>query len=398
MGIRDWGLGRLSSDSHWPLPLATAHSAPTMTVTRQSQRPNDPQRSPSEIFQPHQARQQVQRRGQPTARGKIVPRAVGPDEVQRRRALRSNRRCPCGGRSRETACSSPGRRAGSSRSDRRSPNRQTSRPGRRGSLACSNSSTRKPRSTAADRGGQPRQPAADDRQRRGKGEAGTASAASPLLVSLMQVRPLSRRQAATSGRAAGAFGRPKPDAPAEDTSAGRLGNLPQAARDTWPSSGRRFAGPSGSSQSSSSAPPRRTARPGRLPWPSAGGTARRPRRPAGRRPSSRTPQVGQRQIDATGRGVFLQVAEDVGQLQGDAGLPGRLEGLRPAKSPDVDARQPHGRRHALAVQPQLVERFVARPVQVHFHAVDHGVEVFVGNVESPDGVGQGGERWHRRRD
>ncbi len=108
-------------------------------------------------------------------------------------------------------------------------------------------------------------------------------------------------------------------------------------------------------------------------------------------------QIGQRQIDAAGGGVFLQVAEDVGQLQGDARLPGRLERLGPAKAPDMNARQPHGRRHALAVSLQFVESLVTSRRQIHLDAVDHRQKVFVGDVETANGVGQGGKEGGRRK-
>ena len=89
------------------------------------------------------------------------------------------------------------------------------------------------------------------------------------------------------------------------------------------------------------------------------------------------------------RGVFLEIAEDVGQLQRDAAGPGRTDGLLPAKAPDVDAGQPHRRGHAMAINGQLVERLVAVGIQVHLHPVDDRVEMLLGDAEAADRVGHG---------
>src|SRR5581483_3344966 len=97
-------------------------------------------------------------------------------------------------------------------------------------------------------------------------------------------------------------------------------------------------------------------------------------------------EVVRRQVDPATVEVFGQVAEDVGQLQRDAGVFGVDLRLLPAKSPNVDARQPDGRRDAVAVAVQGCEVGEVNRVQVHLDAVEHVFEVHRRHVETYDRV------------
>jgi hypothetical protein len=61
-------------------------------------------------------------------------------------------------------------------------------------------------------------------------------------------------------------------------------------------------------------------------------------------------------------------------LQGIAELDGVIAASRVAIPKNLNAHEPHGAGDPVAVEPQLLERLVARVSQIHFHAVDDLVQ------------------------
>ena len=76
------------------------------------------------------------------------------------------------------------------------------------------------------------------------------------------------------------------------------------------------------------------------------------------------------QVDAPRTRVDLDVAQDIRELQRDAEVHRVIAGAGIAVAEDLDAREPDGGRHAVAVRVQLLERLVAGLVQVHLDARD----------------------------
>ncbi len=79
--------------------------------------------------------------------------------------------------------------------------------------------------------------------------------------------------------------------------------------------------------------------------------------------------VFQRKVDAAPTGVFTHIAQDIGQLQGDAELDGIVKGLVGPETGDVHGHQPNGGSHAITVVRQFFPRLVRAHRQVHRHAI-----------------------------
>jgi hypothetical protein len=91
-------------------------------------------------------------------------------------------------------------------------------------------------------------------------------------------------------------------------------------------------------------------------------------------------QFGLGQVNAAAGGVFVHVAEDVGQLKGPAQGLGVVGAAGVAAAEDADAQQAHGRRHAVAVQVQFRPVRVAGVLEVHLAAGQDFVEQLKGQL------------------
>src|SRR6266581_226605 len=92
----------------------------------------------------------------------------------------------------------------------------------------------------------------------------------------------------------------------------------------------------------------------------------------------------QGQVDATARGVGLEVPEDVRELQGDPEIDGVGPAPAVAAAEDRQADQTHGRGHPEAIDPQLLEVPVACLPEVHRHTVEEVLERLPGDSEASD--------------
>jgi len=75
-----------------------------------------------------------------------------------------------------------------------------------------------------------------------------------------------------------------------------------------------------------------------------------------------------RQIDATHFEVSFHVANDVCQLKCEAQPFGKIGIARVAETENVQARESHGSRYAIAILGKLVERRISRDGQIHLRA------------------------------
>ena len=101
---------------------------------------------------------------------------------------------------------------------------------------------------------------------------------------------------------------------------------------------------------------------------------------------AKTPQIFGGQIHAAAIGVFADVPQNVGQLEGDAARFGQRQGGGRVEAKDVNGGQPHHRGHLIAIEPELVERLEATGLQVRDHAIDHGAEIVVRDAEAANRV------------
>ena len=95
-----------------------------------------------------------------------------------------------------------------------------------------------------------------------------------------------------------------------------------------------------------------------------------------------------RNVDATLLEIAPHVAQDVGQLQGDAEVDRVLLRRRLAAAEDVEADEPDGRRHANAVLVEVVERLVAARPEIHLDAFDERLERRPRQAEGGDERGE----------
>ena len=100
--------------------------------------------------------------------------------------------------------------------------------------------------------------------------------------------------------------------------------------------------------------------------------------------TSMRPQVVERQVDAPPLEIGLDVAQDVGQLQRDAEVERVVGRPRAATAEDPEADHPDRRCHPAAVFEQIVERLIARRVEIHRDAVDHILERLARQIELTD--------------
>ena len=98
-----------------------------------------------------------------------------------------------------------------------------------------------------------------------------------------------------------------------------------------------------------------------------------------------------RDVDPVALGVFFQVAQDVGELQGDAHVNGVLPRDGVSIAEYLDANKSDDGRDLVAVGPQLGEVGEAGFSQVGLDAVDHLFKVAYRNVECASGVAEGEE-------
>src|SRR5438876_758831 len=99
-------------------------------------------------------------------------------------------------------------------------------------------------------------------------------------------------------------------------------------------------------------------------------------------------QILLRQINPPSFRVFSQVAEDVGQLKGDAGALRVGQGLLMSEAPNMNATQTDSRRHAVAVLIQIVKRGIGSSRKIHLNAVKDLVQILSWNLKSLDRIDQ----------
>ena len=100
-------------------------------------------------------------------------------------------------------------------------------------------------------------------------------------------------------------------------------------------------------------------------------------------------QLVHRQVDATAQGIFTNIPDDVGELQGQAEFVGVVCGLLLRLAENVGCHFAHhtGHQMAIALQAWIVE--VTGLIQVHLATLDHGQQMALFNLEV-DG------QWHQR--
>ena len=89
-----------------------------------------------------------------------------------------------------------------------------------------------------------------------------------------------------------------------------------------------------------------------------------------------------RQIEAADLGVFVDIAENIGELQRAAEMMRQRHAILLAHAEHADRQPPHRARDAIAIKVEL------RPIRradvlggVHLHAVDHGEEILLAEPE-----------------
>ncbi len=97
------------------------------------------------------------------------------------------------------------------------------------------------------------------------------------------------------------------------------------------------------------------------------------------------------EVDAVAGQVFLNVAEDVGELHGEAEVYRVVFGFGVAVAEYLEADEANDGGDAIAVEAEIVEGLVAVVFEVHFDAADDVLEVGLGDVVGLGGVGQGRE-------
>ncbi len=82
-----------------------------------------------------------------------------------------------------------------------------------------------------------------------------------------------------------------------------------------------------------------------------------------------------RQIDAAAARVLADVTDDVRELEGDAEIPRVLPRCRVGVAEDFRRHESDDAGNAMAVALERGEIEIARMVEIHRHAVDHGLEM-----------------------
>ena len=96
-----------------------------------------------------------------------------------------------------------------------------------------------------------------------------------------------------------------------------------------------------------------------------------------------------RQVDAAAARILADVANDVGELEGEAEIVGVLQGAPVFVAEDLGGEQADHAGHPVAVEVQRLEVGIAGLRQVHFHAVDDLGEQLLRQVEGVRGFGEG---------
>ena len=106
------------------------------------------------------------------------------------------------------------------------------------------------------------------------------------------------------------------------------------------------------------------------------------------RAHAKSREIVERQIDSAPARILADIAQDIGQLEGDSKVVGvdARDGIAIAEN--LDTHQPDGRGHAIAVETQIVEGLIARAREVHLDAVDKFVEIAARDIEAAHAVGQ----------
>ena len=95
-------------------------------------------------------------------------------------------------------------------------------------------------------------------------------------------------------------------------------------------------------------------------------------------------EVFGREIDASERGVFADVAQDVRQLEGDAAFFGQRQSFRRGEAEDVNGGEADDRGDPIAIPIKLVEGFDGAGIEVGGDAFNHVVEVLVRDAVALD--------------
>mmetsp|Transcript_73752 Transcript_73752/g.190306 ORF Transcript_73752/g.190306 Transcript_73752/m.190306 type:complete len:883 (+) Transcript_73752:544-3192(+) len=110
------------------------------------------------------------------------------------------------------------------------------------------------------------------------------------------------------------------------------------------------------------------------------------------------PQILERHVDSASARILADVPEDVGELEGETKIHGRLDGvllellsevLQAIEAQHRHGHEANGASHAVAVDLQLLKGLVPFLHQVHGHASDHVLEGTLDERELPDTVGEG---------
>src|SRR5207302_5748802 len=109
----------------------------------------------------------------------------------------------------------------------------------------------------------------------------------------------------------------------------------------------------------------------------------------GRNPVAR--QVFFGKVDAAEFEVFMDITNDVGELEGEAEFFGKIEGAGVTKTEHVRAGQTYCSGHAITVFAETVEGRITANGEVPFGAADESVEIARGHVVTPHRVNQCGQ-------
>ena len=90
-----------------------------------------------------------------------------------------------------------------------------------------------------------------------------------------------------------------------------------------------------------------------------------------------------------------EITEDVGQLQSQPTVRGCFQRGRVMEAPDVKATSANGSGDPIAVDPQVVKRWIGPWLQVHGNAIDHGLQFLFRNRKTRHGIDQRRENVER---
>src|SRR5207249_3320067 len=100
-------------------------------------------------------------------------------------------------------------------------------------------------------------------------------------------------------------------------------------------------------------------------------------------------EVRAREVDTTAERVLGHVAQDVRQLEGEPELDRVLARGGVPVAEDLDAHEPHGAGHSIAVLLEVtLPGLVAIPLEIHLDTLDDRVEMLARDREALDRVGE----------